>query len=79
VTPPSQGEGEDALLVERDAQGQVQVGGGSPALVRMLAFRTMPRSRAAAQGHARLLGWDPGEDAEVLDGLLDDGLVIVRG
>jgi len=79
VTPPTQGEGEDALLVERDAQGQVQVGGGSPALVRMLAFLTMPRSRAAALGHARLLGCDPGEDAEVLDGLLDDGLVIVRG
>ena len=79
VTPPTQGEGEDAMLVERDTQGQVQVGGGSPSLVRLLAFLRMPRSRAAALGHARLLGCDPGEDVEVLDGLLDDGLVVTRG
>jgi hypothetical protein len=79
VNPPAQGEGEDALLIERDDQGQVQVGGGSPALVRLLAFLTTPRSREAALGHARRLGCDPGEDAEVVDGLIEDGLVQVRG
>lgn len=76
---PPPGDGEDALLIERDAQGQVQVGGGSPALVRLLAFLTTPRSRAAALAHARRLGCEPGDDIEVLDGLVADGLVVVRG
>jgi hypothetical protein len=78
VPTPSPGDGEDALLIERDEQGQVQVGGGSAALVRLLAFATTPRSREAVLAHARRLGCDPGEDAEVVDGLIDDGLLVAR-
>jgi len=78
VERPVPGAGEDSLLVERGAEGQVQVGGGSPALVRLLAFTTVPRSRDATLAHARRLGCAPGEDAEVVDGLLGEGLLVVR-
>ena len=75
---PEVGEGDDALLIERDAQGQVQVGGGSPALVRLLAFTTVPRTRDATLAHARRLGCESGEDAEVVDGMIEDGLLLDR-
>lgn len=76
--PPPPGEGEDALLVEKDVQGKVQVGGGSAALVKLLAFTTTPRSREATLAHARRLGCEPGEDVEVVDGLIGDGLLVAR-
>lgn len=68
----------DALLVERDDRGEVQVGGGSSALCALLTFTTQPRSRDAVLARARALGCDPGEDVELVDDLLGEGLLTVQ-
>jgi stage V sporulation protein SpoVS len=68
----------DALLVERDAAGEVQVGGGSAALVTLLTFTLQPRPRDAVLARARGLGCDPGDDAELVDELLSEGLLVHR-
>lgn len=75
---PVAGEGQDALLLEKDSAGQVQVGGASASLVTLLSFMTTPRTRAATLAHARRLGCAPGEDAETVDELLAERLLIER-
>ena len=76
AAPPNPTGDPDPLLLERDATGQVQIGGASPALVALLAFTTTARPRAAVLGEARRLGCDPGEDAALIADLLADGLLV---
>lgn len=63
------------LLVERDDAGEVGVGEASAALVALLEFAMKPRARAHLFTEARALGADPGEEAELIDGLCAEGLL----
>lgn len=69
------GPGLEHLLAERDAAGAVGVGGASEALVALLRFAETPRERDAMYAEARAQGADPGEEPELIDGLLADGLL----
>lgn len=64
------------LLVERGADGGVGVGAVSEALGGLLRFTATPRAREEVLAEARRHGADPGEDSEILDGLIEDGLLI---
>ena len=69
---------QENILIEVDAAGELSVGAASDGLVALLAFAAVPAPRLALEAEARRLGCDPGEDAELLDALLDEGLLIAR-
>ena len=64
------------VLVECSRQGEVQVGGSSPALHGLLLALKAATPRSAALAHAREQGCDAGEDEELLMDLTQEGLVI---
>lgn len=65
----------EALLVEAQLDGQVVVGGASAALVALLRRAREPIERAALGRAAVELGAEAGEVDELLDGLVEDGLL----
>lgn len=65
----------EELLIERAPDGNVGVGEGSEALCDLLRACASPIPRETALAEARRHGLEPGEDAEVVDGLVDDGLL----
>jgi len=65
----------DSLLLERSDDGQVQIGGASPALVALLAFATTGRPRREVLAEARRLGCDEGDDDALVTDLLAEGLL----
>lgn len=71
--PPTQGG--EYLIVEPGEHGP-GIGGGSEALNALLAFCLEGVSREQALAEARRLGCEPGEDAELVDDLLAEGLLV---
>lgn len=71
--PPRRGT--QALLVERRADGSLDLGTASEPLVRLLIFAEAPRVRADVNAEAIRLGADPSEAEELVEGLLADGLL----
>lgn len=69
--------GEEILLIERDGEGGYQLGELPDALAQLIerAGRACPREALLAE--ARALGAEPGEDAEIIDGLVQDGILVV--
>lgn len=65
----------EALLVEAQLDGQVVVGGASAALVALLRRAREPIERAALGRAAVEFGAEAGEVDELLDGLVEDGLL----
>jgi hypothetical protein len=65
-----------SLLVLRSPQGEVGVEEIPPALAGLLQAARPPRRVEALLEEARRLGAEPGEDLEVLDGLVRDGLLL---
>lgn len=63
------------LIVEMNAEGSVSIGGASPALVELLLAAREPIAREDLLARARELGADPGDDADIVGGLLRDGLL----
>lgn len=74
--PPPPLSGEEQLLIERDAAGNAQISEIPVALAGLLDAAASPTTRDALLAKARELGADPGDDAEILDGLLADGLLV---
>lgn len=72
--PPPALAGEERLLVECDAAGNAQISEIPEALAGLLG--AAPASRETLLARARELGADPGDDAEILNGLLADGLLV---
>ncbi|GMV41376.1 MAG: hypothetical protein AMXMBFR64_30920 [Myxococcales bacterium] len=66
----------EELLVERAADGGIGVSEGSAALGELLRACASPVPRDVALAEARRHGLEPGEDAEVVDGLITDGLLL---
>ena len=74
--PPPALTGEEHLLIERDAAGDPQISEIPEALAGLLGAASAPITRAALLARARELGADPGDDAEIVDGLVTDGLLV---
>lgn len=72
-SPPRRGT--EGLLVERRADGSLDLGTASAPLVRLLMFAEEPASRVAVEVEAVRLGAAPHEAAELVDGLVADGLL----
>lgn len=68
---------QEILLVERSEKGNVQIGEIPDALAELVEAAAQPRSRAELLDEARRLGADPGDDAEIVDGLVGDGLLAI--
>ena len=66
---------EGPVLVEVLADGSARVGEVPEALAALLRAADRPRARDALLAEARALGADPGEDADVVDGLVADGVL----
>ncbi len=64
------------VLVECSREGEVQVGGSSPALHGLLVALSSPTSRPKALAHAREQGCAAGEDEELLVDLTAEGLLV---
>lgn len=75
TTERAPGRGTECLLVERRDDGSIDLGTGSEALVRLLAFAHTPRPRDMLEAEARRLGAEGDEAAEILDELLAQGLL----
>lgn len=73
--PSAPRRGTQCLLVERRTDGSLDLGTASEPLVRLLVFAEVPRTRAAVEAEAVRLGAEPGEAAELVDGLVADGLL----
>jgi hypothetical protein len=71
--PPALGDGEDAVLVLRDGDGAT-VEALPDALASLLAATPLGRDDLCAL--ARRLGAEPGEDADIVDGLVRDGILV---
>jgi hypothetical protein len=71
--PPRRGT--EALLVERRADGSLDLGTASEPLVRLLIFAEVPRARAVVEAQAVWLGADPSDAGELVEGLVADGLL----
>ena len=69
-------QGTEWLVVQRDAAGEVQVGGGSASLARLLEGCAAPRPRAAVAASAQALGCTPTEAEALVDELLAEGLLV---
>ncbi len=54
----------------------MSIGGASPALVKLLVAAREPVEPEALLTRARELGADPGDDAEIVDGLVGDALLV---
>lgn len=67
--------GAEFLLVERRADGSIDVGTASEPLVRLLLAAESPRSRADLAAQAIRCGADPAEADELLDDLRAQGLL----
>ncbi len=78
VKPPAPGPEPEPVLVERSDGGEVRVGGATPALVALLRYARTPRDQSALAAHAERLGCDPGEGAELVAGLVAEGLLVAR-
>jgi hypothetical protein len=74
-SPPRRGV--QCLLVERRADGSVDVGTASEPLVRLVIFAESPRARAEVEAEAVRLGAEAHEAAELVDGLVADGLLSI--
>lgn len=72
-SPPRRGT--EGLLVERRADGSLDLGTASAPLVRLLMFAEEPARRTAVEAEAVRLGAAPHEAAELVDGLVADGLL----
>ncbi len=70
--------GAEYLLVEGKSDGQAALGGASEGLVRLLLAASPPRSRAELAAAAQKLGAEPAEADELLDGLLEDELLVLQ-
>lgn len=66
----------EELLLERAPDGHIRVGEGSEALGDLLRACASPAPRERALAEARRHGLEPDEDAEILDGLIADGLLM---
>lgn len=73
---PALGAAREALLIEASAEGAVSLEGASDELVALLAAANPPCPRQSLLALARELGCEPGEDAEIIDGLTADGLLV---
>ena len=73
------GPDESWVLVERAADGGMGLGDCTEALGRLIEAAQTPRSRAELLTIALQLGADPGEEAEIVDGLLAEGLLVCGG
>lgn len=71
-------QGEEHLLLEARADGGMDLGTASEALVRLLRHAEQPRPRRALEAEAVSRGAAPHEAAEVIDELLADGLLVAR-
>jgi hypothetical protein len=69
-------QGEEFLLLEARADGGMDLGTASEALVRLLRFAGQPRSRRALEAEAVTRGAEAHEAAEVIDDLLAGGLLV---
>jgi hypothetical protein len=72
-SPPRRGA--QFLLVERKADGTIDLGTASEPLVRLLVFAEVPRLRAEVEAEAVRLGAEPHEAAALVEGLVADGLL----
>jgi len=63
------------LIVEVSPEGAVSIGGASPALVELLLAARKPIARDSLLARARELGAEPGDDDEIVDNLVSDGLL----
>lgn len=69
-------QGEECVLLEARADGGMDLGTASEALVRLLRFAGQPRSRGALEAEAQARGAEAHEAAEVIDDLLAGGLLV---
>lgn len=72
-SPPRRGA--QYLLVERRTDGSLDLGTASEPLVRLLVLAETPRTRAEVEAEAVRLGAEPAEAAELVEGLVADGLL----
>ncbi len=72
-SPPRRGV--QCLLVERKADGTLDLGTASEPLVRLLVLAEVLRSRAEVEAEAVRLGAEPHEAAALVDGLVAQGLL----
>jgi hypothetical protein len=72
---PPTGEGTEAVLLERTPGGGIAIGRATEPLAALLLAAQEPVPRAALRARARELGADPGEEDEVVDGLIRAGLL----
>ncbi len=72
---PSIGPGEEHLVAERTPDGGVGLGEASAPLVALLEAAREGARREDLLALARRHGCDAGEDAEVVDGLIEEGLL----
>lgn len=73
---PGLGSDHEAFVAELGADGQARLGGATPALVSLLEAARRPIRGEALRARARELGADPGEDEEIVSGLVADGLLV---
>lgn len=69
-------DGEEILLLQRDIRGEVGVSLVGEELADLLDFVATPRPRAAVLAEARRLGAEAGEEDELVEGLVGDGLIL---
>ncbi len=69
-------EGEEILLLERNAGGSAAIGACADGLASLITLAARPLARELLLAEARRLGADPGEDAEIVDGLVSDGILV---
>jgi len=69
-------QGEECVLLEARADGGMDLGTASEALVRLLRFASQPRSRRALEAEAVTRGAEAHEAGEVIDDLLAGGLLV---
>ena len=74
-TPPS-GPATEHYLFERSAQGEIQVGGGSEALVALLQFADYPVSISRLSAEAVRLGAEKAEAINLIESLTEEGLLV---
>jgi hypothetical protein len=73
--PPLRGAEEQALLVLRHPEGEAGLEEIPPALADLLQAARRPRPLEGLLEEARRLGAEPGEDREIVEGLVRDGLL----